>query len=201
MVHPPPPPLNDAPLEPGLYVVSTPIGNLRDITLRALDVLARADLVLAEDTRVAAKLLNRLWPEEKVQRYDDHAGEAARPRILAAPGRRRARGPDHRRRLAHGVRPRLSAGARGDRPGTAVIPVPGASAPLAALTAAGLPTDRFLFRRLPAAAQRRPGGRSWPSLRPCAPPWCSSRAPRGLATASRTWPRCSARAPPRRPAS
>ena len=59
MAMPPAPPsLSDKPLESGLYVVSTPIGNLRDITLRALDVLAQADLVLAEETRVTGKLLN-----------------------------------------------------------------------------------------------------------------------------------------------
>ena len=79
----PPPALSDAPLDPGLYVVSTPIGNLRDITLRALDVLANADLVLAEDTRTAARLLTAYGLKKPIQRYDDHAGAAARPGVLA----------------------------------------------------------------------------------------------------------------------
>src|SRR5881628_3140597 len=80
----PPPQLNDAPLAPGLYVVSTPIGNLRDITLRALDVLAQADIVLAEDTRVTGKLLNVYGIKAKLERYDEYAAEAARPKVLAA---------------------------------------------------------------------------------------------------------------------
>src|SRR6202012_4396620 len=81
---PPPPPLSDKPLESGLYVVSTPIGNLRDITLRALDVLAQADLVLAEDTRGTGKLLNAYGLKAKMERYDKPPAEAARPRVLAA---------------------------------------------------------------------------------------------------------------------
>src|ERR1700740_3582487 len=82
--HPPPPPLSDAPLAPGLYVVATPIGNLRDITLRALDVLSAADLVLAEDTRVTGKLLSAYGLAAKLERYDEHRAERARPRVLAA---------------------------------------------------------------------------------------------------------------------
>src|SRR5512138_581912 len=80
----PPPALDDAPLQPGLYVVATPIGNLRDITLRALDVLAGADLVLAEDTRVTAKLLHAFGLSARLERYDEHAAERARPKALAA---------------------------------------------------------------------------------------------------------------------
>ncbi len=83
-MHPTPPALSDKPLEPGLYVVSTPIGNLRDITLRALDVLSACDFVLAEDTRVTGKLLHAYGLSKKIVRYDEHAAEAARPRILAA---------------------------------------------------------------------------------------------------------------------
>src|SRR5246127_145567 len=80
----PPPALDDAPLASGLYVVATPIGNLRDITLRALDVLAASDLVLAEDTRVTAKLLSAFGLSKPLERYDEHGAERTRPRALAA---------------------------------------------------------------------------------------------------------------------
>ena len=69
--QPPPPALSNAPLAPGLYVVATPIGNLRDITLRALDVLAGVDIVLAEDTRVTGKLLKAYGLSAKLERYDE----------------------------------------------------------------------------------------------------------------------------------
>src|SRR5882757_5733632 len=81
--RPPPPALDASALAPGLYVVATPIGNLRDITLRALDVLAAADLVLAEDTRVAGKLLQAYGLSAKLERHDEHAAERARPKALA----------------------------------------------------------------------------------------------------------------------
>jgi 16S rRNA (cytidine1402-2'-O)-methyltransferase len=137
------------PLEPGLYVVSTPIGNLRDITLRALDVLARADVVLAEDTRVCGKLLSAHGLKNRIERYDDHTGERARPAVLARlrAGARIALTTDAGTPLVSDPGFRLVQEAAGE--GLPVFPVPGASAALAALTAAGLPTDRFLFAGFP----------------------------------------------------
>lgn len=154
----PPPALNDAPLAPGLYVVATPIGNLRDITLRALDVLAGVDVVLAEDTRVSGKLLSAYGISAKLQRYDEHAAERARPAILAALtlGKRIALVSDAGTPLISDPGFRLVREAAAQ--GSAVIPIPGASASLAALSAAGLPTDRFLFAGFPpskTAARKR----------------------------------------------
>ena len=147
--HPPPPALSDAPLEPGLYVVATPIGNLRDITLRALDVLAAADLVLAEDTRVAAKLLSAYGLSKKVERYDEHSAERSGPRALAllAEGGRVAQISDAGTPLVSDPGFRLVREAIAQ--GSAVHPIPGASALLAGLSVAGLPTDRFLFAGFP----------------------------------------------------
>jgi 16S rRNA (cytidine1402-2'-O)-methyltransferase len=145
----PPPALDDAPLAPGLYVVATPIGNLRDITLRALDVLAAADLVLAEDTRVAAKLLSAYGLSAKLERYDEHAAERSRPRAMAAlaEGGRVALVSDAGTPLVSDPGYRLVREAAAA--GHPVFPIPGASALLAALAAAGLPTDRFLFAGFP----------------------------------------------------
>jgi len=146
---PPPPPLSAAPLAPGLYVVSTPIGNLRDVTLRALDVLAGADLVLAEDTRVAARLLGAYGLKKPLERYDEHAAERARPKVLRllAEAGRVALVSDAGTPLISDPGYRLVREALAQ--GAAVIPIPGASASLAALSAAGLPTDRFLFAGFP----------------------------------------------------
>jgi 16S rRNA (cytidine1402-2'-O)-methyltransferase len=143
------PVLSDAPLAPGLYIVATPIGNLRDITLRALDVLAGADLILAEDTRVSAKLLNAYGLKRPLERYDEHAAERIRPRVLQAlaEGRRIALVSDAGTPLISDPGYRLVREAAAQ--GAAVIPIPGASATLAALSAAGLPTDRFLFAGFP----------------------------------------------------
>ena len=147
--RPPPPALSDAPLAPGLYLVATPIGNLRDITLRALDVLAAADLVLAEDTRVSAKLLAAYGISKRVERYDEHAAARARPKVLAAlaEGGRVALCSDAGTPLVSDPGYRLVTQALGA--GAAVWPIPGASAALAALSVAGLPTDRFLFAGFP----------------------------------------------------
>jgi 16S rRNA (cytidine1402-2'-O)-methyltransferase len=132
-------------VEPGLYLVATPIGNLRDITLRALDVLAAADLVLAEDTRVTAKLLSAYGLSKRVERYDDHTDASSGPRALAAlaEGARVALVSDAGTPLVSDPGYRLvhAAVAAGVR----VHPIPGPSSPLAALSLAGLPTDRFLF--------------------------------------------------------
>lgn len=146
------------PLTPGLYVVSTPIGNLRDITLRALDVLAGADRVFAEDTRTAAKLLGAYGLSNRLEAYHDHNGEAARPRVLQAlaAGERVALVSEAGTPLVSDpgfklVREVVAAG-------HPVHPVPGASAVLAALAVAGLPTDRFLFGGFPppkSAGRRR----------------------------------------------
>jgi 16S rRNA (cytidine1402-2'-O)-methyltransferase len=145
----PPPALNDAPLSPGLYIVATPIGNLRDITLRALDVLAQADLVLAEDTRVTGKLMAAYGLPKRLERYDEHAAEQVRPRVLRAlaGGARVALVSDAGTPLISDPGYRLVREAVAQ--GSAVIPIPGASASLAALSVAGLPTDRFLFAGFP----------------------------------------------------
>lgn len=148
----PPPALNDAPLAPGLYVVATPIGNLRDITLRALDVLGAADLILAEDTRVAGKLLAAYGLKAaRLERYDEHGAERTRPLALAALalGKRVALVSDAGTPLVSDPGYRLVKEAAGE--GYPVFPIPGPSALLAGLSAAGLPTDRFLFAGFPPA--------------------------------------------------
>jgi 16S rRNA (cytidine1402-2'-O)-methyltransferase len=141
-------------LPQGLYLVATPIGTARDITLRALDVLASADVLVAEDTRT----LRRLMELHGVPRggrpmlsYHDHNGPAQRPRLMAllAEGRSLAYCSDAGTPLVADPGFRLAAEAR--EAGHAVHAVPGPSALLAALTVAGLPTDRFLFAGFPPA--------------------------------------------------
>lgn len=145
---------------PGLYLVATPIGAARDVTLRALDLIGAADLLLAEDTRTLRHLMDihgvplrgrRLWA------YHDHNGAAVRPQVLAAlaegaavvlvseAGTPLLADPGYRL-----VRAAIAAG-------HAVTAAPGASALLAALSVAGLPTDRFAFLGFPppAGAERR----------------------------------------------
>lgn len=133
------------PLAPALYLVATPIGNLSDITLRALETLAAADIVACEDTRVSRVLLDRYGIRRRTTAYHEHNAGEAGPKLIAAleagqsvalisdAGTPLISDPGYRlvgEALEHGLR---------------VVPIPGPSAPLAALTASGLPSDAFLF--------------------------------------------------------
>lgn len=139
----------DPRLAPGLYVVSTPIGNLRDITLRALDILASADMVCAEDTRVASKLLSAFGVSARLRPYHDHNGAQARPALLneLQTGARIALMSDAGTPLVSDPGYKLVREAA--EIGIAVYSIPGASAPLAALASSGLPTDCFTFAGFP----------------------------------------------------
>ena len=136
----------DAPrLATGLYVVATPIGNLRDITLRALEILAAADLIACEDTRVSRKLFDHYGLSAPLIPYHDHNAETARPKILQklAAGGVVALVSDAGTPLISDPGYRLVRAARAA--GHAVTAAPGPSSALMALTVAGLPTDRFFF--------------------------------------------------------
>lgn len=144
------------PLDPALYLVATPIGNLRDITIRALETLAAADIVVAEDTRVSRVLLSRYDMARRLVAYHEHNADEAGPRLIAAleAGKSVAVVSDAGTPLVSDPGYRLveDALARGIR----VVPIPGASALLAALTVSGLPTDAFFFAGfLPAKAGAR----------------------------------------------
>jgi 16S rRNA (cytidine1402-2'-O)-methyltransferase len=133
------------PMPAGLYLVATPIGNLGDITLRALATLARADVLCCEDTRHSAILLAHFSIARPLRPYHEHNAQRERPRILAelAAGKSVALISDAGTPLVSDpgyklVREALAAGHR-------VVSLPGPSAALAALTSAGLATDTFLF--------------------------------------------------------
>ena len=132
-------------LAPGLYLVATPIGNLRDITLRALDTLREADAIACEDSRVTAKLLAAHGIATPMTPYHEHNAARARPRLLARlkEGARIALVSDAGTPLISDPGFKLVAACRAA--GIAVTTVPGASAVLAALTLSGLPSDRFQF--------------------------------------------------------
>jgi 16S rRNA (cytidine1402-2'-O)-methyltransferase len=142
-------------LQPGLHVVATPIGNLGDIGARAADVLRRADRILAEDTRVTARLLAHIGAKVPMARYDDHASDHDRERIVAELGDKAiALVSDAGTPLISDPGYKLVRATRAA--GHRVHTIPGPSAAIAALTLAGLPTDRFLFAGfLPAKAKAR----------------------------------------------
>lgn len=132
------------PLEPGLYIVATPIGNLGDVTLRAVDVLRRCDVIACEDTRVTGKLLKALEISNRMQRYDDHTSPEQRERLLQAMRSDAvALVSDAGTPLVSDPGYRLALDARDQ--GISVTTLPGACAAIAGLTLAGLPNDRFLF--------------------------------------------------------
>ncbi|MEX2298269.1 MAG: 16S rRNA (cytidine(1402)-2'-O)-methyltransferase [Dongiaceae bacterium] len=140
-----------------LAIVATPIGNLGDITKRAIETLAAADLVLCEDTRVTGRLLAHLGLKRPLRPYHDHNAARMRPEILQllAMGQTVALVSDAGTPLISDPGYRLVRDAIAA--GHTVTPLPGASALLAALAIAGLPTDRFLFAGFlpPKSAARR----------------------------------------------
>src|SRR4051794_28289284 len=130
------------PLPPGLHLVATPIGNLRDITLRALEVLAAADLIACEDTRVTRKLVDHYGIATPLTPYHDHNAAAARPKLLAriAAGAAVALVSDAGTPLISDPGFKLARAAR--EASHLVTVLPGPSAALAALAVSALPTDR-----------------------------------------------------------
>lgn len=142
-------------LLPGLYIVATPIGNLGDITRRAVDTLERADLIACEDSRVTAKLLRHLGIKRQMVRYNDHSDAQDRERLIDAmrdkvvvlvsdAGTPLISDPGYKL-----VREAQAAGVM-------ITTLPGPNAAIAALTLSGLPSDRFLFVGfLPAKSQAR----------------------------------------------
>ncbi|NDV88320.1 16S rRNA (cytidine(1402)-2'-O)-methyltransferase [Aurantimonas aggregata] len=131
--------------EPGLYLVATPIGNLGDVTLRGLEIIAGADRLACEDTRVTAKLLQRFAIKRRMTPYHEHNAEQSGAALLAdlVAGQSVALVSDAGTPLVSDpgyrlVQLALDAGIK-------VVPIPGASAVLAALCASGLPSDAFFF--------------------------------------------------------
>jgi len=142
-------------LAPGLHIVATPIGNLGDLSLRGAETLRNADRILAEDTRVTAKLLAHIGAKVPMTRYDDHSSDAQRDAIVARLGEQAiALVSDAGTPLISDPGYKLVRAARSA--GHEVRTVPGPCAAIAGLSVSGLPTDRFLFLGfLPAKAKAR----------------------------------------------
>lgn len=128
-----------------LFLVATPIGNLKDVSERAKEVLAKASAVVAEDTRRTGQLLHHLSIEKPLVRYDEHVHERVAPRLLE----RLAAGEDLALVTDAGTPGLSDPGGRlvtmAVERSIAVVPIPGPSALLTALAASGLPWDRFTF--------------------------------------------------------
>src|ERR1017187_9747409 len=134
-----------APLAPGLYLVATPIGNLGDITLRALDVLRRADRIACEDTRQTQKLLNHFeitTPTVSCHQHNEHQRAAEMIAALKAGGRIAVVSDAGMPGISD---PGSQLASQAIAAGVAVIPIPGANAAISALVASGLPSDEFHF--------------------------------------------------------
>lgn len=135
-------------LAPGLYFVATPIGTARDITLRALDILANADVIAAEDTRSMRKLMDIhgiALGNRPLLAYHDHNGKTMRPRLLEQLGTGKSVAYASEAGTPMIADPGFDLAREAAGKGHLVTTAPGPSAALAALTLAGLPTDRFLF--------------------------------------------------------
>ncbi len=140
--------MNHEPPEPklscGLYIVATPIGNLGDITLRAIETLKRCDVIACEDTRVTGKLLKHLGISKPMRRYDDHSDEKARAKLVdSMRGKAIVLVSDAGTPLISDPGYRLVRDAR--EAGIAVTSLPGPCAAITGLTLSGMPNDRFLF--------------------------------------------------------
>lgn len=147
--------MNDQKLEPGLYIVATPIGNLSDLSPRAAMVLGSADIIAVEDTRVTARLLQHVGSSRPMTPYHDHNAERVRPGLVARMATEAvALVSDAGTPLISDPGYKLVRDARAA--GVNVVTIPGPSAAIAALTLAGLPTDRFAFHGfLPAKSGAR----------------------------------------------
>jgi 16S rRNA (cytidine1402-2'-O)-methyltransferase len=134
-----------------LYVVATPIGNLEDMTPRAIRILSEVDLIAAEDTRHSGKLLKHFGIEAKTEALHEHNERSQVPRLIEIlqAGKSIAFITDAGTPLVSDPGFHLVRSAR--QAGLSVIPVPGACAAIAALSAAGLPSDRFVFEGFPPA--------------------------------------------------
>lgn len=142
----------NTPLAPGLYLVATPIGTARDITLRALDILASADAIAAEDTRTARKLMEIHGipvGDRPLIAYHDHNGAAVRPRLLRLIGEGKSVAYASEAGTPLVSDPGYALARDVAAAGLPVTSAPGPSAVLAALTVSGLPSDRFLFAGFP----------------------------------------------------
>ncbi|HVC51451.1 MAG TPA: 16S rRNA (cytidine(1402)-2'-O)-methyltransferase [Stellaceae bacterium] len=156
----------DQPVAPGLHLVATPIGNLGDITLRALSVLRQADRILCEDTRMTGRLLARYGIATSTEPYHDHNADRVRPAVLARlrRGERVALVSDAGTPLVSDPGYRLVRDALAE--GLAVTAAPGPSAAITALILSGLPPDVFLFAGFlpPRQAARRRALAAWRGL-------------------------------------
>ena len=131
-------------LEPGLYIVATPIGNLSDLSSRAVDILSRADILAVEDSRVTAKLLRHIGVKRPMTPYHDHNAERVRPGLIGQMATCSiALVSDAGTPLISDPGYKLVREARAA--GHNITTIPGPCAAIAALTLAGLPTNRFLF--------------------------------------------------------
>ncbi len=140
-----PPQIKTTPMKPGFYLIATPIGNLRDITFRALDVLSSVDLIICEDTRVTGKLLSAYGFKKKMQVYNDHSNEKQRENLIetVATGQSVAVLSDAGTPLISDPGYKLVRAAIERK--LYVTALPGPNAALPALQLSGLPTDQFSF--------------------------------------------------------
>lgn len=169
-----------------LYIIATPIGNLEDITYRAVRILGEVDLVAAEDTRHSLKLLNHLTISKPLTSYFDHNQQFKGERILNAlrQGKSVALISDAGTPCISDPGYQLVRDAAAE--GIRVVPVPGACAAITALSGSGLPSDTFTFAGFP-PLDRANGAASFPVCPACRGHWCCTRLP----TAWRTrWPTC-----------